>query len=397
MLSMKRSWATALILIVTFSAFVLGFTLSYTSLPQPEAEEDYERAAIEVMDKLSKLRGLSLPERFEVKVVSSSWVREHWGKPLTVEEPLEWKIYKALLFIPTEASFEEFEEEWAGYIMAASSGETLYIVRDMVEGVEERVLKRTLAHESIHILQYVNFEIVRPGIYDAEQALNALIEGDADLSADLFLEAEGLKPPEKKAPTLRRGDYREALTLIKLFPYHYGKPFTAYLYEHGGWKLLNKAYEKPPSSTEQVMHPEKYLQGEGFEKPELPAPEEDWRLLGENRLGEYFIYVFLARWIGYEIAEVASEGWNGDRAAYYEADGDFLLIWATHWDSRGDAEEFHQAITMMLTNAGGVEIPENLWKVKDIFIALRASDGRIKVFSSNNLEALKQVTSQLET
>ncbi|MHC1589684.1 MAG: hypothetical protein ACXQTQ_01820 [Candidatus Hecatellaceae archaeon] len=385
---MKRKWAAALILIIVLSTFTLGFTLSYTQHIQSGGK--YEKLASEVMAEISKLRKLNPPEDFKVEVVSSSWVKEHWGKPQGAEEPLEWKIYRALLLVPAEASHREFEEEWTGCIMAASSGETLYIVADLVEDAEEKVLKRTLAHESVHMLQYVNFEISRPETYDAEQALNALIEGDADLSADMLLEAEGFKPPEKKPFKPETMGYREALILIRLFPYQYGERFASFLYEHGGWSLLDEAYSNPPSSTEQVMHPEKYLEGEGFERPGLPAfREEGWRLLGENRLGEYFIYALLARWIGYGVAEKASQGWNGDRAAYYTADGSFLLLWATMWDSERDAEEFRQAAAEMVNAAGGVEIEEDLWKVEDVFIVLKLSGCRVDVFSSNSLEALE--------
>jgi hypothetical protein len=385
---MKRKWAAALILIIAFSTFTLGFTLSYTQHLQ--SGEKYRELASEVMVEISKLRKLNPPEDFKVEVISSSWVKEHWGKPQGAEEPLEWKIYRALLLVPAEASHREFEEEWTGHILAASSGETLYVVSDMVEKAEEKVLRRTLAHESVHILQYVNFEIAKPETHDAEQALNALIEGDADLSADMLLEEEGFKPPEKEPFKPETLGYREALILVKLFPYQYGEHFAKFLYEHGGWSLLDEAYRNPPSSTEQVIHPEKYLKGEGFEKPELPAfKREGWRLLGENRLGEYFIYVLLARWVGYEVAEKASQGWNGDRAAYYTADGRFLLLWATMWDSKRDAEEFRQATVEMVNAAGGVEIAENVWKVEGVFMALKLSGCRVDVFSSNSLEALE--------
>ncbi|KYH38547.1 MAG: hypothetical protein AYL30_004050 [Candidatus Hecatellales archaeon B24] len=387
---MRKKWAATLILIVTLSTFTLAFTLSYTQHVQPR--EKYEELASEVMAEISKLRKLNPPEDFKVEVVSSGWVEEHWGKPQGVGEPLEWKIYRALLLVPAEASHREFEREWIGHIMAASSGETLYIVADMVEEAEEKVLRRTLAHESVHILQYVNFEIAKPETHDAEQALNALIEGDADFSADMFLKAEGFKPPEKEPFKPEKLGYREALILIKLFPYQYGERFAGFLHEHGGWSLLDEAYRNPPSSTEQVIHPEKYLQGEGFEKPELPVFEEEgWKLLGENRLGEYFIYVLLARWVGYETAEKASQGWNGDWAAYYTADEGFLLVWATTWDSGKDAEEFCQATAEMVNAAGGVEIAENLWEVEGVFIALKPSGSRVDVFSSNSLEALERL------
>jgi len=382
--SLKRIWPALLILTITLSAFALGFTLARS---QPTPEESYQRLASEIMGELSKLRGLNPPESFQVRVVSSAWVKEQWGKPKALEEPLEWKIYKAVLLVPREASYADFEKEWAGCILAASSGETLYIVSDMVEGVSEKALKRTLAHESTHILQYVNFKVEWPKVYDGRQALSALVEGDADLSADMLLEAEGFKPPERQAYKPERLGYREALTLLKLFPYQYGEAFAAYLHEKGGWKLLDKAYARPPTTTEQILHPEKYLQGEGFEKPELPRVEGEWELQGEERLGEYFIYVWLAKWVGYGEAWRAAEGWNGDRAAYYKADEDFLLIWATRWDSKTDAEEFLKAVGEMLSRAGGVKV-NSLWKIEQTYVAVEAWGEAVNLYFSSSPKAL---------
>ena len=43
-----------------------------------------------------------------------------------------------------------------------------------------------------------------------------------------------------------------------LFPYTGGPSFVQRLQAQGGWDAVNAAFAKPPASTEQILHPEKY-------------------------------------------------------------------------------------------------------------------------------------------
>ena len=47
------------------------------------------------------------------------------------------------------------------------------------------------------------------------------------------------------------------------FPYDGGLPFVTALYDQGGCDAVNAAIQTPPASTEQVLHPEKYLRQRG--------------------------------------------------------------------------------------------------------------------------------------
>ena len=46
------------------------------------------------------------------------------------------------------------------------------------------------------------------------------------------------------------------------FPYLAGSTWVSGLWASGGWDAVNAAYDQPPASTEQVLHPEKYVSGE---------------------------------------------------------------------------------------------------------------------------------------
>lgn len=377
-----------LILAITLTAFTLSFTISRMSTTASK----YEETAFKVMGEVSALRGLKPPGEFKVKVVSLRWAEERW-LPAEGKSPLEWKIYQALLLIPRSFSYEKFERKWAGCVVAASSGDTLYLVSEMVGKTGGKELKRTLAHEAVHILQYVHFRPPSRETLDGRLALSALVEGDADLTADMLVEG---RPREGEAWRPESLKAEEALMLLKLFPYHYGESFASYLYEKGGWSLLNQAYRNPPASTEQILHPEKYLKGEGFEEPKPSSPPEGWKLEGETRMGEYFVWVLVAKGAGYRLAERASEGWNGDRAAYYTSNGSYLLVWTTCWDSLKDAQEFVQAFTSIM-EASAVKVSVNLWKAGDQYMALKSRGLSVEVYASTSLKALEALTGEEDT
>jgi hypothetical protein len=119
----------------------------------------------------------------------------------------------------------------------------------------------------------------------------------------------------------------------------------------GGWSEVEKLYnEAPPVSTEQILHPEKWLAREAPLEIELPAFAGNplfagWDVLEQNVLGEVqWRIVFAELGLAAEANEVAA-GWNGDRYAVLKRRGsdDLLLLLYTSWDSDADAAEFAAA------------------------------------------------------
>ena len=100
----------------------------------------------------------------------------------------------------------------------------------------------------------------------AEPPDPALLMGDLDSSPEL-----------SKAPKVLQDEL--------LFPYLAGITFTQHLLKAGnGWPDFYKVFDKPPVSTQQIMHPDLYLQGVVPAKIELPATKgvvsADWKKLG---------------------------------------------------------------------------------------------------------------------
>lgn len=229
--------------------------------------------------------------------------------------------------------------------------------------------KIVIAHELTHALADQNYDFMAmdeavKGDDDRLTAWTALVEGEATLTmmaagqgdwdgeqiihlpADMLDRAFSLMGPiltvgggkaMKKAPPI----LAEGL----IFPYIRGLIFTARLVNAKGWQGIDEAYQNPPVSTEQILHPEKYLDPVLQDLPlaiDLSGLEtpEGFAKIGSNTFGEFQIEVLLRKHQG----KTAAAGWDGDTFTVYETAGGVpALVWATTWDSEEDAREFAAA------------------------------------------------------
>jgi hypothetical protein len=130
------------------------------------------------------------------------------------------------------------------------------------------------------------------------------------------------------------------------FPYLAGFAFVNGLRAAGDWAAVDAAYDDAPVSTEQVLHPEKYLDREPpVEVEALPLAERfgvGWEGIEPNTIGEAMIDIWLVE-LGaeQEAATAAAAGWGGDRLAVASGPGgDWAMAWRIAWDSAAEADEF---------------------------------------------------------
>ncbi len=111
---------------------------------------------------------------------------------------------------------------------------------------------------------------------------------------------------------------------------------------------MDAAYANPPVSTEQILHPGRYPD----DVPQIVTlpPLTDtlgagWRLVDEDVLGEFGLDIYLDVYVSPSAAQVAAEGWGGDRYAVYWRDDEsaFVLVLRLAWDTSADAAEFRDA------------------------------------------------------
>ncbi len=252
--------------------------------------------------------------------------------------------------------------------------QVFYVVTGKNPGLSGRT---TAAHEYVHVLQDQHFGIaaardkIKTG--DAAAAYRALVEGDADLVTAMYMDQlpaiAMLQTSEASLAGSDAGELARAPGLIRdwvKFPYQSGFDFVWGAYEQGGWDAVNELYKNPPTSTEQVLHPERYRAGDEPVAMALPDLAKtlggEWRVIDENNQGELGWRLILTELIGPTAAERAAEGWGGDRyvllrneAANCRLESCAAALLTTTWDTLKDAEEFWTTLRIALENRAGFD------------------------------------------
>jgi len=259
---------------------------------------------------------------------------------------------------------ELLEQNIAGFYDERPGKKRLYAVSD-----DKRLTPANqivLAHELRHALQDQYAEVHRMlpdsvGDYDDRRlAYLSLLEGDATLVMERFLlrrlpggeELVGAGGAESSLAgmSLPGTELPGAPPVVRdqlVLPYLVGRDFALAVQKRGGWSALREAWGRPPASTEQVLHPERFFSGEAPRAVALSLAPPGGRLLGEGVVGE----LLLRTWLG-EGQEAAAGGWGGDRFQVFDVRGKTLLIWRLVWDSPQDGEEFETAALARLRRWG---------------------------------------------
>jgi hypothetical protein len=227
-------------------------------------------------------------------------VRELFLEDYTPEiADLEERLLTALGAIPPGTDLRQLRADTIGPQVAGFyDTETKELVVRQA-GEELSVIDRiTLAHELTHALTDQALGIPLPdrvelGREDEDLAALAVVEGDATLvmqqySATLGFDEqfELLDPEAIAASEAGLAAAPPYLEQELLFAYEAGLSFVCGLYAEGGWDAVNAAYEEPPTSTAQILFPERYTPGAERVDPKDPGPlRPPWRRTAKLQLG----------------------------------------------------------------------------------------------------------------
>ncbi len=111
---------------------------------------------------------------------------------------------------------------------------------------------------------------------------------------------------------------------------------------------MNEAYEDPPKTEEQILHPEKYERDEepvGLSLRDLSKDlGKGWKQEMDSVFGEFDVYNWLRSTLENEFqAQSAGVGWGGGRVAVYakpEEPASVFVHVALVWDNADEAREF---------------------------------------------------------
>ncbi len=334
-----------------FAAVCAGGEEDNTPLLAPFSPELAEQLHA-IRARMSDERGLAINEETEEGWVTNDQLRDFAGEfyeELDEDDERELEAFNvALRLLHLIGPDDDIREIDTNYHATGIAGvyfprnNSLALVGDVTAAIGARD-EMVLAHEYVHSFQYAAWDSdYWSELIDAEEegsateygtTMSCLREGDASLSMVRYMEetygddwraqlddpADAEEPPgsepdeETTPPGLQRYynfDYRECTR------------FVSTLHALGGWEGVDAAYASPPSTTEQILHPEKYGTGEASRSAApadlTPRLGDGWSRLDLAPFGEFDVYNYLATVLDDEpLAAAAAAGWGSGWMAVY--------------------------------------------------------------------------------
>lgn len=361
--------------------------------------------AEQISEMVGQIRGLRLKQSFTKGVKNRDELRAVLLEKLDddvsdAEIENESNVFKRLGIFGPEINYKKMmidmlTEQIAGFY--DQQEKELYIM----EGIPLDLQRPAMSHEIFHAIQDQHFDIGKMlSPFSNEEngdfalARMALIEGDATvLMIDFTLYESGMLPQqnangiadipmlaatimeigfdditamEQMLPPNSAGEVPDTssgnavlastplfIQELLMFPYIGGMRFVIMSRNGKSWSDVDAIYLNAPVSTEQIMHPEKYVQGD---EPTLIAYDPTGALKGykaiyDTSFGEFQMLLWLKTHVKSPLlaqnphatisATDAAQGWGGDRLmAFEDADGNVLTTHLSSWDSLNDATEF---------------------------------------------------------
>jgi hypothetical protein len=258
-----------------------------------------------------------------------------------VEIANEELFLKTIGVLPSDASYERsvyaaLHDSNAG--MYEPFDKKIYVPDDL----EPQALEMSVAHECVHALQDQHFDLGAletfiVGASDTMLARSCLAEGDATSASD--------DRDDANATDANAVSYVER-ELVS--PYIVGTAFVRALRRRGGWSLVNQAWSRGELTTEQVLHPEKWLGAE----PALAVPIPTFATLGTTVVrawtdvrGELGLRLILESAMPPTAAAAGATGWGGDSLVVVRSAEDTSLAWRIRFDDRATSDNAFTTIS----------------------------------------------------
>jgi hypothetical protein len=397
--------------------------------------DDLEARLHEIRDRIAGIRGLEPYDEVEEGTISRESLEAYSNASfdeLEPEDAADLEAYEVVLkllgVIEGDVDLQQiYSEEFSGIIagLYVPEDESLVLIgaADGDIGVQDEI---TLGHEYVHSFQdgvwginelseeFEGSDLEEDGYAQYSETLSCLIEGDASLADEQYAEEVfgpnwfQLVAAETPAGAFKDIEIPEFLGRAFSFNYSECPEFVRALHGEGGWPAVDDAYDDPPDTTEQVMHPDKYREGElANTGPPVNLGEQlgGWRLLDDAQFGEFDVYNWAVTLTHeYTASRLAGAGWGSGWVRSYRDEADpsrAIVQLSLGWDSRDDLLEFLGVYDAMLAGMGaeGEAVSEGnvRWKAPGQEGVLFLDDvlDRIEIRVATDAEALKAATADL--
>lgn len=269
--------------------------------------------------------------------------------------PADFDLRKNTLDLLTEqaAAFYDYNQKKL-FVLEGSGGSTN----------EERV---ALVHELAHALADQHFNLakfIHEGLRsdDSATARQAVMEGQATWLMAAYISREGGGKPEVPEAVLEMMKksiegtaieqypvFSQAPLYIReslVFPYADGMAFQDAAFRKFGREAFSEVFLRPPASSGQILHPERYLGHGGvviLSAPPIPDARQFRKLL-DGSLGELDLRVLLSQYTTPAEGEALAAHLAGGAYELYERKDDKspVLGLASAWDSMESAREYFE-------------------------------------------------------
>ncbi len=347
--------------------------------------ERMREVAAGIQGQIAELRGLDFERGVKIELADPAELLNYARRTLEADGGAErmrreGEVLQLLGLLPGDVDYLDLTtkvlvEQVGGFYDPSS--ETFYVMRT----IQPDLVRVVIAHEFTHALDDQHYDLdgtaraLRDND-DAALAYHAVVEGSgmeimfewarrfmtpaqlarmAEAQAELPTEVVGSAPPVIWKP------------LVAL--YYQGQAFlrrqrrASPLGAAARASDIDRAFQEPPRSTEQVIHPLKYWNPEHRDEPQLVELDlshlpEGILTLEESVLGELNAALVTTPYeergglstdmkslLGLRFTNDAASGWGGDRFALLGRDAARLLVWETRWDTIQDADEFAGALS----------------------------------------------------
>lgn len=336
------------------------------SIPLAQALASFDDTVSRVQRRVTSLRNLvplqPIQTNLETRDKLADLADAHFKRRLLRDQVFETEeLYKALGLMDEDADLEAITRDILMQQVSAlfddNSGR-LYVLSDApILGPAEELAYSSVymagMQEQLFLVSDLRRRAGEVGTIDEFRALTAFVGGDAILIQQGYIQQyfaeEQISALERPLLDNLLAASPDVVRESIIFPQQEGSNYVASLYSHSGnWDGINQIYSDLPISTEQIIHPEKYISRDNPVKVELPDLTDvfgrGWEALSQNTMGEFLIRVYLEQHLGLMKASDAAAGWGGDAYTLMigpEAEKVFVL--STMWDTLEDSTEFFKA------------------------------------------------------
>jgi hypothetical protein len=318
--------------------------------------------------RAERARGLRFGKPIQARLVSRGKVETLLAKTIgRIYSPElcrnDERVKKTLGLLPADAdlweALLEFQSSAVVGFYAPLDGQLYVVAEPGREGGESLLgagVDQVLVHELVHALQGIHTDLidVTLGLLDHDDltfAIGALLEGDATWAGyrdEALSYGLPIPPPEQVASEFAVDwpgrEHRDVPRLVReglVLQYPAGYALVTQILEAGGVAALDAALLDPPLSSEDVLHPERYLEPSRrgpllFLQLETGriAPSSECTTVGANTFGEFGLRIWAQeRGMGRTEAVAAAEGWDADRAVVFDCPTGRAFAWLMQWST----------------------------------------------------------------